>query len=320
MKIVIDSKIENLELWAVNEEVPKVTGTKTYKNNSEKLIHSFSQPYLLTDNARISKLPSVKRDQIILLQDFPQKIIEYDGVKIVYSNIKYPDVWSPSIDTILFARALHNLLKTDHYLNKIHSFLEIGCGSGFLSKYILEKQSKNRHSIKYAHLMDINRDALISAMDNIEEIKKETLISYSLNKPGKMIKVDRPYDLVLCNPPYIPRPNAETNNSFEGLFLYEEILRQTYQMLKPESRLITNFSSLSQADILPAFYKIFTIKKICSLKVPLKLPLLTARSSKESQKWMEYLEKNKKLIIDSKEKSGYRYWHEITIVECQLKT
>ena len=319
MKIKIDPEMKKIELWAVNEEIPNVTGESIHKYDSEKLIYCFVRPQLLTDNARINKLPSVKRDQIIRLLEFPQKIIEYDEVKIVWSSAKYPGVWAPSIDTILFARALRNLLRTESYFKKVHSFLEIGCGNGFLSKYILEKQSKRGCPIEYAHLMDINRDALICAMDNIEKIRGQTLISYSLNKPKKMIKVAHPYDLILCNPPYIPRPKAKLNNPFEGLFLYEEILKRARQILKPESRLIINFSSLSQADILPAFRKIFMIKQICSLKIPLKLPLLTARSSKESQKWMTYLEKNKKLMIDATEKSGYRYWHKITIVECKLK-
>ncbi len=318
MLIKIDPNIKRVEFWAVGPEIPKVTGGKIKRADQEVLIHSFINPRLLVDNAAISCLPSVKRDIIVRLLEFPDRLVEYDGVSLAWSDAEYPNVWAPSIDTALFAKALHYLFRTSKYYQTIRSFLEIGCGSGFLSKYILAKKRDLGTAIEYAHLMDINRDALACALDNIEPIRGNTLISYSLNSPNKMIKVMQPYDLVLCNPPYIPRPHAKADNPFEGLFLYGEILKRAHEILKPGGRLITNFSSLSKKELLPVFKKIFSVKTIYRMRIPLKLPLLTAKYSDQSRKWMNYLERNQKLILDSSERSGYRYWQNIEIVECTL--
>ena len=168
----------------------------------------------------------------------------------------------------------------------------------------MEKSRVAGKPIEYAQLMDINRDALVCAIDAINEIRNGSLVSYSLNQPGQSIPVNQSYDLVICNPPYISRPKENPNNPFEGLFLYQEILRLTPTILKPTSVLLINFSSISKNQILPAFKKVFSLKTLCQMKVPLKIPLITARLSEESKEWMEYLEKNKKLIIDPTEKSG----------------
>jgi len=319
MKIRIDSELKVVEFWAVDQEIPKVTGGSVKKYGPEYLIHTFIKPRLLVDNARIMTLPSTKRDMVVRLLEFPNRVIEYDGVRLSWTDQQYPGVWSPSIDTILFAKALRFLLRSSFFLKNACSFLEIGCGSGFLSKYILQKKLEIKKPIKYAHLMDINHDALTCAMNTIDEVKGTTLISYSLNRPREIIKTTNQHDLVISNPPYIPRPNARINNPFEGLFLYQEIFKRASELLRPGSILLTNFSSISKSEVWPLFVKKFKIKTIYKMKVPLKIPLITARFSEESRKWMNYLEKKDKIIVDRSEKSGYRYWHVIQIVECRLK-
>ena len=63
--------------------------------------------------------------------EFKKRIIEYDKVSVEWSDIKYPGVWSPSIDTALFIKALQRMVSQPEYLENINSFLEIGCGSGY---------------------------------------------------------------------------------------------------------------------------------------------------------------------------------------------
>ena len=319
MRIKIDPKITKIEFFAQQDEIPKVIGGSAEKYGPEFLVHTFKNSRLLTDSAAIARLPSVKRDLLARLLEFQKRVVEYDGVEIEWSDIKYPGVWGPSIDTILFARALKKLFKKPNYLKNIGSFLEIGCGSGYLSKYILQKKDEAGMSLHHVHLMDINPDAILCAMTAIEKVRKDIFVSYSLNTPCKPIQAAHSYELIICNPPYVPRPNDNPDNPFEGLFLYGEILNKAEKLMKPSAKLIVNFSSISKTDVFSEFSKKFDIKIIEKMKVPLKIPLITSQMSKESKKWMEYLLKNKKLIVDPSEKTGYKYWHVIEIAECKLR-
>jgi|SRR3989338_7443571 len=317
MKIKIAGDLKKLEFWAIEDEIPAIAGSGV--SQPELFVHSFKNPVLIVDNAAIAKLPSTKRDAIIRLMEFPRRITEYDGVEIEWSGLKYPKVWSPSIDTILFAKTIKTLSEDAQYFNSLDSLLEIGSGSGYLSKYILKKKLESVKHLRSACLMDINRDALACAMDAIKPLKSNTLVSYCLNSPGQSIKTDQSYDLIIANPPYVPRPNSKTDNPFEGLFLYGEILAQAKKIMNPEGSLIINFSSISKDEVYPEFKKIFYMKTVEKMRVPLKIPLITSGLSDSSRNWMKYLLDNDKLEIDENEKSGYKFWQTIEIVKCNLK-
>ncbi|GEM_PF-3278604 len=46
MKIRIDSELKVVEFWAVDQEIPKVTGGSVKKYGPEYLIHTFIKPRL----------------------------------------------------------------------------------------------------------------------------------------------------------------------------------------------------------------------------------------------------------------------------------
>lgn len=312
MKIKISKNLDRIDYFAINGEVPKVAQDSAEK---EILVHSFDNPVLLVDNARNYQLSSLKRDLVVRLLEFPNRTIEYDGVSVEWSENLYPGVWSPSIDTILFARSLQKIL--NHPASVPKTFLEIGCGSGFLSKYIFELAIRNNVNIEYAQLMDINPDALVCARKAIGEQKAQ--VDYTLNRVNEPIQTLQTFDLIICNPPYVTRPHSNNNNPFEGLFLYGEILNRAKSLLKPGGQLVMNFSSISKNDVYPEYEKVFDIRIVDSLKVPLKIPVITAGLSPASLEWLQYLEANQKVITDPQEKSGYRYWQTIEIALCKSK-
>ncbi|MDP3947801.1 MAG: class I SAM-dependent methyltransferase [bacterium] len=317
MKLVLDKKLKALSVYAVGDEVEKVTGGNP--GAREFLVHTFKNPRLLTDNAAIAKLPSVLRDAVVKTYEFPERVTEYDGVSVFWSEAEYPGVWAPSIDTMLFARALRKALAGTRRLKSARSLLEIGCGSGFLAKYVLAKKRVLGKPLEFAHLMDINRDAIKCALDNLDGVRRGTDVFYSHNRIGAPLRMDRRYDLVICNPPYIPRPAAGRGNPYEGLFLYHEIFDKAEAMLQPDARLYICFSSLSEDAMLALFKKKFRVRILDSLKVPLKIPPVFSGLSAESCRWVKYLERCGTVMIDTSERSGYRYWETIRIAECALK-
>lgn len=101
----------------------------------------------MTDNYRISQLNPTLRDTLLALYESRPRIVEYDGISTVW-NQKHSNVWCPSIDTLLFAKALRKIFVENYCkklaasvdINNIKRAIEIGCGSAFLSKY----SSQNR--------------------------------------------------------------------------------------------------------------------------------------------------------------------------------
>jgi methylase of polypeptide subunit release factors len=263
-------------------------------------------------------------------------------VEVAWSEARYPRVWCPTIDTILLARAARQHLDGRRRRGRAlpGSFLEIGCGSGFVAKYVLQKAAEAGSPVKRAHLMDISRDALSCAMAAIEPVQGRTLVSYSLNLAGEPIAAADRYDLLVCNPPYVPRPRARVTtptararrepralvgveepnrNPFEGLFLYGEIQRLASVLMDESSRLLLILSSLSREDVVREMARVFTIRTLRALDVPLKIPVVTARASRESRAWMDWLERTKRLTVDETEASGYRYWQRIEVAELALR-
>lgn len=314
MLIRIERNLRELSLWAVGDEVREAVGGAPPKGARGVRVHTVKDPRLVLDTAALLALPSVRRDLVMRLLDFPVRETEFDGVSVTWPKHRFPGVWSPTIDTLLLARALRPLLRA----RPPRTFLEIGCGSGFLSKYVLSKCRDAGSPVAEARLMDINPDALLSGMEALAPVQGDTLVSYSLNRAGRRIPESGPYDLVVCNPPYVPRPHADVNNPFEGLFLYGEIVRMAPRLLAQGSRLVLMLSSTSEAEVRPALARVFALRDLASLEVPLKIPVITARLSKESRRWMDYLEKGGRLLEDPTEKSGYRWWQRLTVVEARL--
>lgn len=317
MKITVSQNLNKLTISALSSEASFVaTGAPA----EELEIAQIADPVLLTDTARISKLPSFQRDAIMKLYEFPERVVRYDGVSARWSPITYPGVWAPSIDTVLFAKAVRDFLVKSGRIKIIASCLEIGTGSGFLGKYVLEKKKSSGQELELLHLTDINKDAIKCAMDNIEEVRGKTLMYYTHTRRDAKLAVDRKYDLVIANPPYIPRPSAKKNNPYEGLTVYEEIVRNAEKMLRSDSIFMTMLSSTSKNFIKPELDKVFNLKTITRLRVPLKIPIVTAGFSSQSRSWMSYLVKNKFIEEDRTEKSGYRYWQTIEVVAGKLKS
>ncbi|MBI4450886.1 hypothetical protein HY642_02845, partial [Candidatus Woesearchaeota archaeon] len=166
MIIKVSPDLKWQEIWAQGPELAGIMGMDrsrgtrvlSYQWTKKRFVHAFLNPILMTDNHRIAKLNTTLRESLFALYASQPRVVEYDGVSTAW-NHSYTGVWCPSIDTILFAKALRDFLPG----KRIRTAAEIGTGSGFLSKYLLAKA----RGVKSVLVNDLNAHAVRSAMDNI---------------------------------------------------------------------------------------------------------------------------------------------------------
>ncbi|KKQ34044.1 MAG: hypothetical protein US50_C0064G0006 [Candidatus Nomurabacteria bacterium GW2011_GWB1_37_5] len=307
MLIKFDKNLINQDIYAEGVELRQIMGDRPGKKpvpeDKKRFVARLKSPVLVTDMPEIVRQlrDSTVRDTVFqLFQAYP-RTVEYDGVGAWWLPQRHKNVWCPSIDTLVFARALKKILSKN---NNFIKAAEVGCGSGFLSKYI---SLKNKNT-KVVNLFDINPYALLCARDNIVGIKKK--FNFSI-KDWKKESRNKKYDLLICNPPYIPRPKSLDNNPYEGLSLIREILFEGPKHLNQGGVIMTTYSSLCEKEfknyVKEAGIKYEVMEK---MRVPLKvLPVLN------NKEWMKYLTKTGKL--KKHHEKGYHYWQTIYIVKIQ---
>ena len=128
IKTAVD--LGRLDVYAQGRELSTIMGMdmkdgKRINHPMEELVHvhTFTDPVLVTDSHRIGQLPPVLRDTLFALFGSQTRTVEYDGVSVTCDS-RHTGVWSPSIDTLLFARVLNRLRLQPKVA------IEIGCGSG----------------------------------------------------------------------------------------------------------------------------------------------------------------------------------------------
>ena len=97
---------------------------------------------------------------------------------------------------------------------------------GFLSKYLLEKTG-----VEAMYINDLDRRAVQCAMDNITDDRKLIIEGDGLEHLKK-----RKYDLIICNPPYIPRPRSIDDNPYEGVHVLHYLIHEGRKHLNAGGR------------------------------------------------------------------------------------
>lgn len=296
-----------MDIYAHGDELAQVMGRDrdeqgkrihTLPEEEKILVSTIKNPVLVTDNYRMSLLDPVVRDTIFGLYEKPIRVTEYDGTSIRFVEGKYEGVWGPSIDTILFCKALSEI-----DLAGVETAAEIGCGSGFVTKHLVRK-AKN---LKKISLIDFDQKAVECAMN---EVKFPDRV-FSAGDGIDFLKGGRRYDLLMSNPPYIPRPGSIDDNPYEGVELLNYLISHANEHLTNKGKLIVNMSSLcehiakktiDESDV--------TVRNLANMEVPLKVYNVL-----NNPEWMKYLLGNG---LDEELKDGYKYWHTINILEVSV--
>ena len=304
MIISFDRKLSKQAIFANGAELAQLmgldkdkAGNRVHEHPKDKKLHvvTFDNPVLVTDNYKISQLEPALRDTVFALFGSSEKTIEYDGTALEFDQQKYKGVWGPSIDTLLFCRAF-----TNSDLSEARTGIEVGSGSGFISKYILD----NLSGLESMTLIDFNRYAMDCAHDNIKDKRAKFFAGNAIEfMEGKK------YDLIVCNPPYIPRPKSIDDNPYEGIGLLCYLVTHPKELLTENGKLIINISSLCQKLVLGEMVKDCNVnsKELDNMEVPLKVYNVL-----NNEVWMNYL-LGKGLKKERRE--GYDYWQRLMITQ-----
>jgi len=300
MIIKVSSDLKKQEIFANGNELANIMGfdrlngkrVLTFPLSKKVYVHTFYNPILMTDNYRISKLNPTLRDTLFSLYSVKPRIVEFDGVSVSW-NQTHLGVWCPSIDTLLFAKALKKLfIKNKNF----YAGVEIGCGSGYLSKYALEKNKK----IKTFLINDLNPYSIRCAKDNIKDKRAKFIVGDGL----KEIE-NKKFDFMICNPPYVPRKSSIDDNPYEGIGLLNYLVHRGQNHLNPGGVLILNISSLCWDRVMKKKPSM-KFKVLERMQVPLKVNNIL-----NNKYWLEFLRKNG---LKKELKQGYEYWQTLYIV------
>ena len=240
--------------------------------------------------------------------DDPVRVTNYDGVSLELDESLYPNVFGVNIDTILFCKAMKQLLARGM---SYASFLEVGIGSGFIAKYLKHKLPNSK-----ATLLDIERDCVKYATTNlgIADSFRETEVGTYLSGSGdvKVILGDalkflpkltrsNGYNLFVCNPPYIPKYNEEklkddiseyATNFFEGTFLMRYLIRNVSRLCSEDLVMIISSTSFCVDEVVRELGE-QTFEVLSRDRVPLKVYTTDEKGTRmflhEDEQWMRFL-------------------------------
>lgn len=306
MKLVIDAEISKLDIYALGRELALIMGNDKneagqrvydWPDSMTEYVASIGNPVLMTDHHQLSRLGEgdpVVRDTALALYGFRKRVTRYADTELSFDQASYPGVWGPSIDTILCCRAL-----TRMQLGPIKTAIEIGAGSGFITKFLLEHDA----TLERATLVDMMPAAIQACQDAIDDPRAR----YYVGDGMEFLEHARA-DLVISNPPYIPRPRSIDDNPYEGVGLLVDMIERASTFLNPGGKLLLNYSHVC-ADIAEAAMEASDLegRLIDSMHVPLKVYNVL-----NNEEWLRYLLEEKGLIKERKR--GYDYWHTIQVV------
>ncbi len=248
------------------------------------------------------------------------KLISHRGVLTHVDRRHEASVFGPSIDTLVMAEILardlyeESFLRGPEFREEPGLALEIGSGSGFLSAGLA------RHLSWLTELccVEIDFQAIACTAKNLRlanvvpELGRRPRVHLITGSFDPEL-LNREFNLVVCNPPYIPLPPSRANGgkagsahfrAVGGLELIEGLLRNLHCFLRCGGRLLLMTSSVS----LEATLRL--IPPGCSVTRPLgdegSEVLFDVEAVLDSPRWLSYLTREGNLY----EKSGV-YFHRL---------
>lgn len=168
------------------------------------------------------------------------------------------EIYQPSEDSYLFKDFLKKELPKLINKNKNLKFLEIGCGSGILSREALRVLPP-----KNITALDINSTA-------IKVLKKEPFKTIQSDLFNKLNSKNHKFDIIIFNAPYLPLDPREpkssrlaTTGGKRGDEVALKFLKEAKQYIKKNGKIFLLISSLTPLERIKKFkYKVVARKKL----------------------------------------------------------
>ncbi len=168
--------------------------------------------------------------------------VHYGGV-VVYRK-KLPSLWPTSIDTLHFAKVIRDNKVRFH---GVRSVLEVGSGTGFLGIYF----AKEVNGVRELTFVDLFLTPLYASIFNFyrnhgrKDMSAVAVLSNGLQNVEKGAR----FDLVICNPPYLPLLGVRSIaslNAVSGTYLLEDVIKNSYRYA---SKLLFAYSSIATPEV-----------------------------------------------------------------------
>lgn len=231
----------------------------------------------------------------------------YQRGAITHVNRQAGDVFGPTIDTIVLGELVAEWLSAQPSDQSI-SALEIGPGSGFLSTII-----GTCPNVRELTAIELNEAAATCTLKNL------LVNELTLDAKNQWIRVraerfaanqfTKPFDLIVCNPPYIPdapkHGASEYGRAVGGLELCTEVLQSLPDLLTDEGALLLMVSSLSKHLVvaaIPEGFELTTALPEGGRKVPLDVDVVW-----DNAEWLKKLLSDGHLTSDA----DGNLWHQL---------
>jgi methylase of polypeptide subunit release factors len=295
-------------------------------------VASLQYPVLVSDYAAIARQAPSVRDTVLKLMIESARRIEYGPVSYFVDRRRFRRVWAPNIDTLLLCHAI-GLIKQKQN-NKAQSFtgscIEVGCGNGFVSQYLLSTMPHMRS----LQLVDTNRECIACSKSWIHDTRASFAVmsaaDWFASSSSSSSTPPRKVDMIVANPPYIPYPvggsSSTEHSSYAGLELLLQLLDNRRDYLHGGGKLIVNVSSVCLPIVLEylnkkrsssgngggssltALQELPDCELVCERTVPFKVFNVL-----NNKAWLASLLQRKLLLLRDAHATGYQFWQTIGI-------
>lgn len=200
-------------------------GKRSWEITDPELLWDCCCKFSKKEDCRLHALPGVDRE---LDPEFRNMtFICHGGLQFFYHDVaNHSSVWPPSFESLYFGELISGL-----QLDDIKTVVDIGCGTGYLG--IVAAKSLGCRQLVFSDWLP---SPLIAACINWHLNRQNMKVCDSktnficCDRVDDLLRVyDTPFDLAICNPPFLPDlgfPSLNTASTVFGIDLLTDVLRK----------------------------------------------------------------------------------------------